>query len=384
MKRIKSDKSDPELSFYNFLKADTLNYEEFKEYAIQRIKLLRRIENNLPDFSMITTREQDNNTHFSLRLVSAQAKWSSMWFVTQETQLFKHRLTLNMNETRRFFIEEVWPKLNVKENIEYDTSYSMKTHNTVPFNPQIKIHFVRCSEIIAKRAQIPKRGYLCFNDDVMIVFLCELFRERLNKQMDELYEKVILDSDERLITLNKILFTSGDDANSSNDAKNVLQSAELFPLCIKGLLERLKTNKHLKYNDRQTLCLFLKGIGMGINECIDFFRSNFGCTASEFDKNYLYNIRHNYGLEGKRANYQPFPCTRIIGFSNDGSSFGCPFVNNHEFVKIHSDIEDLNKDAIRCCRKVCVKELGSEFDAPFNSPADYFKVLYKGKNQQNN
>lgn len=384
MKRIKSDKSDPELSFYNFLRADTFNYEEFKENALQRIKVLRRIENNIPDFSMITTREQDNNTHFSLRLVAAQKKWSSSWFINQETQLFKYRLKLSMNETRRFFIEEVWPKLNIKENIEYNTIYNSNIHNETAFDPHIKIHFTRCSEIISRRIQIPKKGYLCFNDDVMIVFLSELFRQWLSKQMDELYEKVILESDERLITLNNILFSSGSGTQNSNDSKQILQSTELFPLCIKGLLERLKTHKHLKYNDRQILCLFLKDIGMGINECIDFFKSNFGCTTDEFNKNYLYNIRHNYGLEGKCANYKSFPCSKIIGSSNDGVSFGCPFINNHEFVRLHSDIEDISKDAIRCCGKVGAKELGNEFDTPFYSPADYFRILHKNKSQENN
>jgi hypothetical protein len=74
-------------------------------------------------------------------------------------------------------------------------------------------------------------------------------------------------------------------------------------------------------------------------------------------------------------------CTKIIGYSKDRISFGCPFVNNHDYVKLNIDIEDLSRDAIKCCSKLYENISNKPLEYAFQTPAEYFKFLYKNKNE---
>ena len=95
----------------------------------------------------------------------------------------------------------------------------------------------------------------------------------------------------------------------------------------------LRANSKLKHYGRLQYTLFLKGIGLSLEECIIFWRKSFKLmTDDEFTKGYKYNIRHAYGDVGGDANrrsrgYTPYSCQKLLTepLPGAGQSHGCPY-----------------------------------------------------------
>ena len=83
---------------------------------------------------------------------------------------------------------------------------------------------------------------------------------------------------------------------------------------MRNLYDNLKINHHLKHEGRIQLGLFLKGGGLSFEDSFAFWKNEFTkkMTNDQFEKSYAYNIRYNYGKEGKRTDYNPKACDSII------------------------------------------------------------------------
>lgn len=83
---------------------------------------------------------------------------------------------------------------------------------------------------------------------------------------------------------------------------------------MKVLFTALKNQHHLKHFGRLQLGLYLKGVGLTMEEAQKFWKDEFTkkMDGDKFEKNYAYNIRHMYGQEGKRNDYKGWNCVKVI------------------------------------------------------------------------
>ena len=110
-------------------------------------------------------------------------------------------------------------------------------------------------------------------------------------------------------------------------------SKQHFPLCMQHLHRQLRANSHLKHYGRLQYTLFLKGLGLSLDECLAFWRRAFKLVSDDtFNKEYRYNVRHAYGDVGGDANrrgrgYAPYSCQKILTEHppGPGESHGCPY-----------------------------------------------------------
>ncbi|CAN6550978.1 unnamed protein product [Malus baccata var. baccata] len=173
-----------------------------------------------------------------------------------------------------------------------------------------------------------------------------------------------------------------------------------FPLCMRQLFEKLREDHHLKHGGRMQLGLFLKvvsynphhslGVGLKLDDALAFWKAEFSqkVGVERFDKEYSYGIRHNYGREGKRTDYTPYSCQKIISSTPGvGDHHGCPYRYFSEenlraalgkmgvTGRAVGDVMDKvkNKHYQLACTLTFEAIHGSSCDAGINHPNQYFK-----------
>nr|XP_057915095.1 DNA primase large subunit [Doryrhamphus excisus] len=369
------------LQFYGQPPLENLPLTEFETFAVERLKLLKTVENlgvsyvklsdqyikklnheiknlNFPyraemddkksqsGVSEYEKRRKDHISHFILRLAYCQTEDLRRWFIQQEVDLFRCRFN------------ELHPKLKLefmhKNNLQYDpisvqekralqeklvnSSYSV-SGVTVEDQDFYKVPFQDALDLVRTRKVYLKAGYVYIPHQDIVTIVLNDFRTRLSKALALTARSLpAVHSDERLQPLLKHLsnaYLGQDYSIQKNVGKISLEqidslSGKSFPLCMRQLHQALRENHHLRHGGRMQYGLFLKGIGLSLEQALQFWRSEFirgKVDADRFDKQYAYSIRHMFGKEGKRTDYTPYSCMKVI-LSNppsQGDHHGCPF-----------------------------------------------------------
>lgn len=225
-------------------------------------------------------------------------------------------------------------KLEIKDRLLESTSGMMvQKIDSMDF---YKVSFLEVLDLVRTRRCFLKEGfaYVSTFDFVSIVGSKhqQFIENGLQSHLRLLPE---IQDDERLFHIIKGLHTSylGKDYTINKEADVPIESLDQlslksFPLCMKSCHETLRTKHHLKHFGRLQYGLFLKGIGVTLDDSLRFWREEFTkmMEPDKFDKSYSYGIRYNYGKEGSRKNFTPYSCMKIItnGVA-PGDTSGCPF-----------------------------------------------------------
>lgn len=116
------------------------------------------------------------------------------------------------------------------------------------------------------------------------------------------------------------LFKEGT-VHGSITVENIDRESQKFPLCMQHLHFTLKSRHRLSHYARLYYSLFLKEIGMTLEDSIAFWKQEYSkphtCTSvcshnwQSSEKKFIYSIRHMYGLEGSQRNYKTPNCGQI-------------------------------------------------------------------------
>ncbi|KAG7311715.1 hypothetical protein JYU34_002768 [Plutella xylostella] len=288
----------------------------------------------------LDARRKDHIAHFILRLAYCRTEELRRWFVARESELFKMRfIAMRTTEAVGQFFKQ--------NNLCYESISEEEKLNIMPFLREstphsnleslkfYKVRFYEVLDLVRVRKVYLSGGYAYIPHTDFVSVLSAQYRKHLKQSLAiACHHLGEIEQDERLVSLLKGLHQSYA-GNDYSDTKAMVPiesldslSTKSFPLCMRQLHEYLRSAHHLKHGGRLQYGLFLKGIGVTLEDSLRFWREEFTkiMDGDKFDKQYAYNIRYNYGKEGSKRNYSPYSCMKVISTAvGAGDCHGCPY-----------------------------------------------------------
>ena len=309
--------------------------------------------NKSKEMQVFQNRSRDHFSHFILRLAYSRTEELRRWFINHEVDAFRLKsfnaspdeISMFMNyHDLRFTAVSDEEKAEIKDQLDAVIGATIGGLNRAENTTFYKVHFTEALDLVRKRYVLVKNGFCYVPESEMITLLAWMFKSLLTQNL-ALTAKTLpnLDEDDRLVRMLGDLdkrytgtdkFCNGDGQCSVKPEMIKPLSEKSFPLCMKAMQKSLDSTHHLKYKARLQYGLFLKGIGLSMEDAIRFFRGEFTrahIDPEKFDKEYTYGIRYNYGKEGKKVNWAPWNCMRIIMENvGGGENHGCPYKHHDQ------------------------------------------------------
>jgi len=392
------NKKRERLSFYTDAKISLSKIEEYREHVRKRRSIYEYIERyqHLPVGASVGEEwdaETDRAMHFCNKIASTAEPNRTEEFINGETKIFKLRVEqMAREEVLSLFAAEYLPRLQEKfafgyaaadekealsrggealelcerekgeagaenrlvvridgdkrnwiglEKINAEDAASVgKLISRGAKDIRFIAHFTHYYEVKEKIERGVVRSGVEGARSIMVRAFNELLRNTTNNmRMSGLEQKYAVREEREELS------------NEAFDEKHA-------PPCMKKVLENLRATKHLKYEDRTNLANFMKNVGVPLEDTILMFKKNFACAEDRFEKEYRYRIRHIYGKEGSKINYQSVGCVKIIRESGQKECSGCPFARSPE-------------PTAKCAARLAEKS--RKYEIPVVSPVEYYK-----------
>lgn len=278
-------------------------------------------------------------SHFVLRLAYCRTEDLRRWFLAQEVALLTWRLGNSAAGSTTQALEEVLPEAKLLSQKELENSHLLplilaSTPNIKVDTKIYRVPFTHALDLLQNRQVFVRRGMAYIPESKLVKLVVARFRTFLSRQLVLLSAVPMTPGLERTQGfLNNVTtvhatqdeFQTASDGLVDLNATNVPAHIKHMPLCMAQLQMALQKEKHLKHWGRLQYGLFLKGAGLSLEDALTYFERMF--AGKGFTKEYAYNWRHMYGKEGKRVNYPPYSCSKIINNNapNVSDHHGCPF-----------------------------------------------------------
>ncbi|XP_058066195.1 DNA primase large subunit [Anopheles bellator] len=316
-----------------------VNHEGLRTY----VKLCR---GNITDEVTKMARRRDYLSHFILRFAYCRSEELRRWFVAREMELFRLKFgALSMRHIKEFLdvYELEYVPLTDQEKCEISEQLCMSTANQtrlqIESNDFYAVHFTEVLNLVRDRKCYLKGGKAYIPPESFVHVVARKHQQLIEDGLKaHLRMLPTLEIDERFSMLLKSIHTSYTGKNYTVARNGCVPiesldqlSKKSFPLCMRHVHDTLRATHHLKHFGRMQYTLFLKAIGVTMEDCLRFWREELTrgkVPIEKFEKEYAYNIRHNYGKEGSRINYTPFSCMKVITAPiGPAETHGCPFKN---------------------------------------------------------
>ncbi|XP_071510470.1 uncharacterized protein [Diadema antillarum] len=414
---------------------EVLSCADAKDFQL----LLEKGSTAIDSDCLIEGSRKDRTSHFLLRLICSCDAEASAFFIRSETELFCHRfasmnsaeLTTLLSSTYRFLSKiktqqacrdttspsrgraETSVAVSVTSRAHRKYSDALNNlHDVLGRTLQAKgswheviqcymeyshdtfgIPFQHAACLVASRQVKLERGTALVPFSNLHVVMATLFEDIVRKgvAIASIHSQKHLLEDDRVQSLYRDVrarffrMPMGTGSSLSTSSRGSIQGSQLdqlhhfFPPCMRHLHRMLRKKHRLRHFSRVQYTLFLKEIGLPVDDAIQLWRSEYsqpsGCHGSTGGcqhswardwKRYTYNIRHLYGLEGSRTNYRAHSCRSIQGMQlGYGEEGGCPLKHfDDASIQQIVDLEDLagsQRDQVLherkrgCFQRACAK-----------------------------